>query len=39
VLPLLIDERVPDGSARVAAGLPATAALGAVDGALDITAI
>jgi NADH-quinone oxidoreductase subunit G len=37
VLPLLLDERVPNGCVHVPAGLAATAALGAVDAALELT--
>jgi NADH-quinone oxidoreductase subunit G len=38
VLPLVLDERVPNGCVQVPAGLAATSALGAVDAAIELKA-
>jgi NADH-quinone oxidoreductase subunit G len=38
LLPLVLDERVPNGCVQVPAGLAATAALGAVDAAVELKA-
>ncbi|GAB4299142.1 MAG: NADH-quinone oxidoreductase subunit NuoG [Thiohalomonadaceae bacterium] len=38
LLPLVLDERVPDGCVQVPAGLSTTAALGAVDAAVELKA-